>query len=111
MMNGLILAVAAVLLPAWSQGNLDIHHISTGRGNATYFVFPDGTTLLIDAGEADPKFIESVRPLKPFSPRPDGAPGLRPGGDRGPVRCAHGDVGLFDDAAQRRLGLGRLRHA
>jgi hypothetical protein len=72
-MNGLILAMAAVLLPAWSQGNLDIHHISTGRGNATYFVLPDGTTLLIDAGEADPKFIESVRPLKPFPPRPDGA--------------------------------------
>src|ERR1700742_1694731 len=73
MMNGLILAVAAVLLPAWSQGNLDIHHISTGRGNATYFVFPDGTTLLIDAGEADPKFIESVKPLKAFPARPDSA--------------------------------------
>ncbi len=60
-------------LPAWSPGYFYIHHISTGRGNATYFVFPDGTTLLIDAGEADRKFAESVAPLKAFPPRPDGA--------------------------------------
>ncbi|WP_243040813.1 metallohydrolase [Dyella sedimenti] len=60
-------------LPAWSRGYLYIHHISTGRGNSTYFVFPDGTTMLIDAGEADPAFEASVRPLKPFPPRPDGA--------------------------------------
>ena len=66
-------SVSAGPLPGWSEGYFYIHHISTGRGNATYFVFPDGTTMLIDAGEADPKFIESVRPLKPFPPRPDGA--------------------------------------
>jgi len=66
-------SVDADVLPAWSNGYFYIHHISTGRGNATYFVFPDGTTLLIDAGEADPKFVESVRPLKAFPPRPDGA--------------------------------------
>lgn len=59
-------------LPAWSKGYFYIHHISTGRGNATYLVFPDGTTMLIDAGEADPKFAEIVRPLKAFPPRPDG---------------------------------------
>jgi len=29
----------------------DIHHISTGRGNATFMVFPDGTTMMFDAGE------------------------------------------------------------
>lgn len=61
----------ADVLPAWSRGDFYIHHISTGRGNATFFVFPDGTTLLIDAGEADPEFIASVRPLKSFPPRPD----------------------------------------
>lgn len=60
-------------MPAWSQGYLYIHHISTGRGNATYFVLPDGTTMLIDAGEADPKFAEMVQPLKAFPPLPDGA--------------------------------------
>ncbi|HEV2133966.1 MAG TPA: hypothetical protein VGR47_06850 [Terracidiphilus sp.] len=32
---------------------------------------PDGTTMLIDAGEADPNFIESVAPFKPFPARPD----------------------------------------
>lgn len=36
--------------PAWTPGTLDIHHISTGRGNATFFVLPDGSTLLVDAG-------------------------------------------------------------
>jgi len=37
-------------LTPWSEGVLDIHHISTGKGNATFVIFPDGTTLLIDAG-------------------------------------------------------------
>jgi hypothetical protein len=54
------------VLPAWNEGSLYIHHISTGRGNASYFVMPDGTTILIDAGEADPSFIASVAPLKAF---------------------------------------------
>ena len=58
-------------LPAWTEGYLYIHHISTGRGNAAYLVMPDGTTMLIDAGEADPKFIAHVAPLKGFPPRPD----------------------------------------
>ena len=60
-------------LPAWTEGSLYIHHISTGRGNASYFVMPDGTTMLIDAGEADPSFIASVAPLKAFPERPDAA--------------------------------------
>ncbi len=36
----------------WSKGTLDVHQISTGRGNAALMVFPDGTTLLFDAGDA-----------------------------------------------------------
>jgi hypothetical protein len=59
-------------LPAWTKGYFYIHHISTGRGNATYLVFPDGTTMLIDAGEADPEFAKMVQPLKAFPLRPDG---------------------------------------
>jgi len=39
-------------LPPWTEGTLDIHHISTGRGNSTLFVLPDGTTMLVDAGAA-----------------------------------------------------------
>ncbi|MER3319244.1 MAG: hypothetical protein RIB79_13215 [Allomuricauda sp.] len=38
-------------LPAWQPGYLDIHHINTGRGDAAFMVFPDGTTLLVDAGD------------------------------------------------------------
>ena len=33
------------------SGYLDIHQISTGRGNAAYLIFPDGTTMLLDAGD------------------------------------------------------------
>ena len=39
-------------LPPWAPGTLDIHQISTGRGNAAFFILPDGTTLLVDAGAA-----------------------------------------------------------
>ena len=73
-MVNLVVAIAlaaAAALPPWTEGFLDIHHISTGRGNATYIVMPDGTTLLVDAGEADPQFIASVAPLQPFPARPD----------------------------------------
>jgi hypothetical protein len=41
-------------LPPWQNGYLDLHHINTGRGNAAYYIFPDGTTMLFDAGEEDP---------------------------------------------------------
>ena len=41
-------------LPQWEEGYLDIHHIQTGRGNATFVVFPDATTLLIDCGDMSP---------------------------------------------------------
>ena len=37
-------------LSVWQEGQLDIHQINTGQGNATFSVLPDGTTLLIDAG-------------------------------------------------------------
>lgn len=38
-------------LPPWQKGYLDIHHINTGRGDATFIVLPDSTTCLIDAGD------------------------------------------------------------
>src|SRR5262245_46248071 len=40
--------------PAWQPGYLDLHHINTGRGNSAFYVLPDGTTILFDAGELDP---------------------------------------------------------
>ncbi|WP_018612527.1 hypothetical protein [Segetibacter koreensis] len=41
-------------LQAWKEGYLDLHHINTGRGNAAFYILPDGTTVLFDAGELDP---------------------------------------------------------
>jgi hypothetical protein len=33
-------------LDPWTPGSLDIHHISTGLGNAALLILPDGTTCL-----------------------------------------------------------------
>ncbi len=45
------LAMGQTHLPRWEKGFLDIHFISTGRGNSAFYVMPDGTTLLVDVGE------------------------------------------------------------
>ncbi len=37
--------------PPWEEGVMEIHHINTGRGDAAFFIFPDATTLLVDAGD------------------------------------------------------------
>lgn len=44
----------------WKEGELDIHHIYTGRGEANFHVFPDGTTMLIDAGDWDPSDYDKM---------------------------------------------------
>ncbi|GAB3806096.1 hypothetical protein GCM10028819_40730 [Spirosoma humi] len=41
-------------LSVWQSGYLDIHQINTGQGNASFIVFPDGTSLLVDAGGINP---------------------------------------------------------
>lgn len=38
-------------LPPWQEGFFDIHHISTARGECQFLIYPDGTTMLIDAGD------------------------------------------------------------
>ena len=50
-------------LPPWREGLMDLHHINTGRGDAALYVLPDGTTLLLDAGEMPP--ISSPRRTPP----------------------------------------------
>lgn len=55
--------VGAPLSP-WRPGMLDIHHIATGRGDATLIIAPDGTSLLIDAG-AVAKPDPAVLPARP----------------------------------------------
>ena len=59
-------------LPAWVPGNLDIHHIDTGRGNATFILGPDGTTLLIDCGTVLNPAPGSTAPARPDDSRPTG---------------------------------------
>ncbi|NLP12031.1 hypothetical protein GX408_16655 [bacterium] len=44
-------AMGQTQLSRWEKGFLDIHFISTGRGNSAFYVMPDGTTLLVDMGE------------------------------------------------------------
>lgn len=64
-----LLATAAVDPPKvgfapWSPGVLDIHHIDSGRGNATFILAPDGTTILIDCGASNdgPEVSAPARP-------------------------------------------------
>ena len=54
--------VAGQPLPGWQPGYLDLHHINTGRGNAAFFILPDGTNLLVDAGELDPTAPRTLSP-------------------------------------------------
>ena len=64
-------------LTMWSEGELDIHTISTGRGECLFFIMPDGTTMVVDAGEFSRETSEyknvlqrpnaSVRPTKIFA--------------------------------------------
>lgn len=61
----------ATALPPWSPGTLDLHHINTGRGNATLAVMPDGTSLLIDAG-ATSTHGPAVCPARPDESRRPG---------------------------------------
>jgi beta-lactamase superfamily II metal-dependent hydrolase len=54
-------------LPTWTPGTLDIHQINTGRGNAAVAILPDGTTMLIDAGNG------GNLPPRGTPPKPDGS--------------------------------------
>jgi beta-lactamase superfamily II metal-dependent hydrolase len=52
------------VLPKWTEGCLDIHFINSGRGECAFYILPDGTTLLVDAGETVDASSEAV-PRKP----------------------------------------------
>ena len=55
--------------PQWQQGELEIHHIYTGRGESNFLILPDGTSLLIDAGDWDPKDYPKMCDALPDSSR------------------------------------------
>lgn len=60
------------LLDDWQEGYLDIHHINTGGGDASFLILPDGTTLLFDAGSLDKaKFEAKYAPLKASTRKPN----------------------------------------
>jgi hypothetical protein len=58
--------------PLWKEGHLDIHHINTGRGDATFFMLPDGTTMLVDAGAHNRPNSPREIPVKPNDSRTPG---------------------------------------
>ncbi|RKR05043.1 beta-lactamase superfamily II metal-dependent hydrolase [Flavobacterium sp. 90] len=59
----------------WKEGYLDIHHINTGRGVCTFFILPDGTTMMVDAGDMDDTYYAGPDsrswPLTVTPPYPD----------------------------------------
>lgn len=54
-------------LSEWKPGSLDIHCINTGRGESSFIVFPDGTTMLVDAAGS----LLKKHTHMPTAPRPD----------------------------------------
>lgn len=42
---------AQEFLSPWQEGYMDIHTIATGKGESSLIVLPDGTTMVIDAGD------------------------------------------------------------
>lgn len=59
-------------LDPWKEGYLDIHHISTGTGESTFFQMPDGTTMLVDTGIHGRVFDEKVAKAVPSLERQPG---------------------------------------
>ena len=57
---------AGEICPAWRPGEFDIHFIHTGVGEQTFFIFPDGTTMLLDCGDT-----HHARYMKDVPPMPD----------------------------------------
>ena len=60
-------------LPAWQKGYMDIHHISTGRGDCTFMILPDGTTMMVDAGDlGSGSYEQEIMARIPYTSRTPG---------------------------------------
>ena len=75
----IVLALSAVeakpkQLKPWSKGTLDIHHISTGRGSAIFYLLPDGTRMLVDAGDLGDATRWKHKKIMPAVPSADKTP-------------------------------------
>lgn len=51
MLSGVAHSQTGDTYKGWKKGELDIHFIYTGRGEAVFYIFPDGTSMLVDAGD------------------------------------------------------------
>ena len=52
--------------PGWKPGEMDIHFIHTGTSENTFFIFPDGTTMLLDCGHVKkrkPGYADALPPM------------------------------------------------
>lgn len=63
--------VGAPLRP-WRRGEMDIHHINTGRGEAQLLILPDGTSLLVDMSGKTVERPPFSLPTRPDSSRAPG---------------------------------------
>jgi len=62
-------SLGAQTLPEWKEGYLDIHNIATGKGDATFIIMPDGTKMLVDAGDmTGSRFICPAYPSDSLTP-------------------------------------------
>ena len=49
--NGRNHALAGGTLPAWRPGEFQVHFIYTGVAESSFWIMPDGTTMLLDCGD------------------------------------------------------------
>ena len=63
-------------LSPWAEGCLDIHAINSGRGECTFYIMPDGTSLCCDAGEiaSETSGISGDHPRVPQKPNANTRP-------------------------------------
>ena len=61
----------------WREGEFDVHFISAGASESVFLVCPDGTTILIDAGDRNPETFKAETNLTAYPTVPDAS--RRPG--------------------------------
>ncbi len=96
--DGILVPEAGKILPDWSEGYLDIHAINTGRGESSLLIFPDGTTMLIDAASSDIDENDDIPP-----------PALKPAGSD-PATTITNYVSHFIEAASGKLNYMMISH-
>lgn len=97
--NGQTTSLVGKVLPDWEEGYLDIHAINTGRGESTLYIFPDGTTMLVDAAGS---LISESDPIPP--------PAIKPNASVTPGQAITNYVKHFTKAASNKLNYMLISH-